>query len=353
VPLVTLTHEVPMMPSTGIAILGADHGYRWANQAQCALTGWDLTALRALSQSEVTAPDDLDTELAALSPLHAGRCEEVSWRRRFGRYDGVRRWCRVTAHALRDPGGSLHEMVWMVEADAPSTDPLPATLDLVVRRLRGDHECIAATLSHDAVQPTRMISSYAGLIEQRLRGRPAQSELDHLSAIQRASDELRALLRETVAYLRVPERLTAPVRANLRGCAEAVALRLAGEFPGLSLAVLGDLDLAIEIEPLECCLRAALVFAWARSPTGKVEITGSAPPGWKVLEIVAPGAALGEGDTDRLFQLGARITLGDRPGTVLPGLAVARRIVEGAGGAMEIAGSGGAVRITMRFASDS
>ena len=333
----------------GVAILGADHVYRWANPAHIMLTGWDLPTLRALSHLDTIAAEDVDAELAALSPLHAGRCEVVTWRRRFGREDGVRCWCGVTAHAVRNADGSLHEMIWIVEPDVLVPGEPAADSDTILRQLRADHELIAGVLSHDGVQPTRMISSYAGLIEQRLRDGPAASELGYLASIQRANDELRELLRETVDYLRVPDHLEAGIPSNLRRCAETVVMRLAESLPGLHLQVISDLDITIESEHLEQCLRAALIFIWARSLSGSVEVRGSSRPGWLHITIVAPGAKLYEGDTDRIFKVGARISLANHLGTRLPGLAVARRIARSTGGDVTITGTDTAVMVTLSF----
>lgn len=345
---VTMALALAKVPC-GLAILGADQRYRWANPAHLALTGRELSELCALPYRGITDPDDLDTELNALASLHAGRCEVVSWRRRFGREGGVRRWCGVTAHAQRDSDHALQAMIWIVEPD-PSTDgSVTAALESALRRMRSDHEQVAALLSHDAVQPTRMISSYAGLIEQHLRGGRASPDLGHVASIQRASDELRELLRETVSYLRVPDRLDSLTPVFLRQCTERVVARLALKTPGLSFRVTTDIELKFENEQVERCLHAALIFAWARSQSGLVEVNGIFHSQWAEIVVNAPDAVLCEGDNERIFRLGARIIKPDRTEPLFPGLAVARRIVQSTGGEVEVVGDDAGVHLRLRF----
>jgi signal transduction histidine kinase len=330
----------------GVAVLGADHRYRWANPAHLALTGLDLAALQALPYQDITGCDDVDQELDALGRLHAGASQQVQWRRRFGPPDG-RRWCEVTAHARRAADGSLATMIWMVQPDASGSPDGAA--DLALRELHGDLARIAALLSHDALQPTRMISSFAGLLEQRLRGGPAEGEIRHLQSMQQASDDLRDLLREATLFLRVRDRVSSPAPVSLRRCAEAAAARLAALVPGLALSCPGDLEVMLEAEDLTICLQAALALAWARSASGALEIGGTALPAGSEVVVSAPGAAMQQGDGDRAFMLGARIALSGRPGTMLPGLAVAQRIAQRSGGGIVVEDRAGALRVVLRF----
>ncbi len=340
-----------------VAIVGANHRYRWLNERHRRLIGAPRSGLSALG--ELTAADDRDAELEALAPLHAGRGSLAVWRRRFGGDPG-RRWCTVTAHARRQADDRLDAMVWLIEPD-PLPDPAAGATgagtvagtgagdELVLRRMRTEREQVAALLAHDGVQATRLISSFVGLIVRGLDRNTAAIDARHLDPIRQTSDQLRELLREALGYLRVPERVTCQAPVGLRHSAGAVVTRLGPTMPGLVLRVLTDLDVALDAEHFECCLGAALVFAWARARAGVVELSGSSQPGHQELAIVVPGGALQAGDAERCFQLGARFALGDRPGSVLPGLAVARRIAAASGGGLTISDAGGSLRISLRI----
>lgn len=336
--------------SCGIAILDSDHRYRWANPAHLRLTGHGLDELRALAYQDITAADDADGELDALAGLHQGRCERAVWRRRFGPATGVRRWATVTAHAVRGSDGSLASMIWIVTPDGEgeATSGSGGGLDLALREALADHERIAGLLSHDAVQPTRMISSYAGFIAQKLRESPGDPVLKHVVTMQQASDDLRELLREAVAYLRVPQRPPAPESSRLRPAVDAVVARLAASVPSLVARCNDDAEIGIAASDLESCLHAAIALAGIRSPSGQVEIGVIREPDRDQVTVIAPDAVLRDGDTDRIFMLGARIQSADGSGSLQPGFSVARRIAVRSGGGVEVDGNGG-LRVVLSF----
>jgi len=326
----------------GVAIITAGHCIRWANTRMTVLTGEDLATLQGLTCTEVTAPDDRDAEREALSPLHAGRCTTAEWRRRFGPLHGVRRWCTVTAHGRYAADGELRDMLWLVQPDPTPNDPAVLAAARRQTYLRGERAGLAALLSHDAVQATRMISSYAGLAAQGLSTGMVTVDARHLMAIQQASTDLGAMLRQAVACLRVPDQLVVSLPHLPPGALAAAVANVVEQLALPAIRVQGDLVIDLEVEQLERCLQPVLEYAVASSALGQVVVSASLVDFCQVIEVTAHGATVEPAQAARAAQLGARTANGR-----LTGLAVAQAILVATGGGLTIACTGGMLVLSL------
>lgn len=102
-----------------MALIAADGSIIQANRSLCRMLGFTRNELHALNSSDITHPDDLQTEVEQnrrLAAADIGRYELVQ---RYVRKNGETIWVRLSVSAARqNPGGPVH-FIAQVEGVAP------------------------------------------------------------------------------------------------------------------------------------------------------------------------------------------------------------------------------------------
>jgi len=91
----------------GAAIIGLDHRFIRANEAFCRFIGYSEEELRALTFSEITHPEDLDTDLEQVQRMEEEEIEQYQTEKRCIRKDGQVVWGRVSYRLIRDENGRI------------------------------------------------------------------------------------------------------------------------------------------------------------------------------------------------------------------------------------------------------
>jgi PAS domain S-box-containing protein len=99
----------------GIAVVGPDGRWLWANQTYCDLVGYGHGEMMGLSSRDLTHPEDLDTYLTLARQLLAGEIATYSTRKRFVRKDGSIACTNLTASLVRTPEGQPDCSIEVVE----------------------------------------------------------------------------------------------------------------------------------------------------------------------------------------------------------------------------------------------
>jgi len=95
------------LPQVGIAITSPDKGWIEANQALCDLLGFGWEELRSLTWSELTYPDDLETDLPLFQRVMQGEIDNYAMDKRFVRKDGGIVWVALSVHCIRNDDGGV------------------------------------------------------------------------------------------------------------------------------------------------------------------------------------------------------------------------------------------------------
>ena len=90
---------------TAIGKLAPDGRFLLVNQAFCELTGYSSDELTCGAFQQITHPDDLGFDVAALQALLAGEADRYSRDKRYVRRNGRELWVRVTVSLVRDARG--------------------------------------------------------------------------------------------------------------------------------------------------------------------------------------------------------------------------------------------------------
>jgi PAS domain S-box-containing protein len=100
------------LSAVGVAQLDLDTGrFVRVNQRLCEILGYPEAELLARRSSELTHPEDLDRDLAAVLPVLCGEADRWDIEKRHVRADGGVSWVAVTGRLVRDPSGRPHQTV--------------------------------------------------------------------------------------------------------------------------------------------------------------------------------------------------------------------------------------------------
>jgi len=184
----------------GMAILDGDGRITHASLALCKLLGFTQMGLFGLGLSEVTHPDDVETEIEQRKRLASGEIDGYQLVQRLVREDGAPAWVLLSVSACRRISGLPVQYVLQVESsgghlsignDAPP-DALESLLDEAV------HE-IGNTL-------TPLMVNTQLIVEQSTTGEISDAAHVIFNSARRIAFTLRRLrglkdLHQSVAYL--------------------------------------------------------------------------------------------------------------------------------------------------------
>ncbi len=97
--------------AVGIAELATDGSFLRVNRRYAELLGYAPDELTELRYQDVTAPDDLERNLAEMALLLEGRASTYTTEKRYIRKDGAVRWVELTVSAVPGADGKPEELV--------------------------------------------------------------------------------------------------------------------------------------------------------------------------------------------------------------------------------------------------
>ena len=99
----------------GIAHVGLDGQWLWANQKLCDILGYSHDQLARLTFQDVTRPEDLAEELANRHAALEGRISSYAMQKRYIRQDGATIWAHLTVSLARTSAGDPDYFIYVVE----------------------------------------------------------------------------------------------------------------------------------------------------------------------------------------------------------------------------------------------
>ncbi len=320
----------------------ADGRLRWVNAAWERLMGWPMEELYARPYLDFIHPDDVAKVVAFAERLaHMPPGESLQLEARACRRDGSYRWLRCSAAVA----GGAEPMVYLSGTDV--TD-LHDALDELARRSRelersnAELERFAGVVSHDLRSSLTSVAGFLVLLERRYGEELSEHARELLASAGEASARMRSLVDDLLAYARVGHSGRAPEPLDVGALARRVAAAVA---PAATLE-LGELPvvraLPREFEQLLANLigNAAKFVAPGTPPVIRLSAFPDAE-GWR-FELADNGIGIDTRHAERIFGMFDRLHAGDAyPGTGI-GLAIAAKVVEGAGGRIWVKpGAGG------------
>jgi PAS domain S-box-containing protein len=305
---------------------------RWVNAAWERGLGWTAAELFARPYLDFIHPADRERVAEFADALgHMPPGESLQLEARALRSGGDYRWLRVSAAVA----GGGEPLVYLSGTDV--TD-LHDALDELARRTRelersnAELDRFAAVVSHDLRSALTSVGGFLSLLERRHGGELGDEALGLTHSALEGARRMRALVDDLLAYARVGHSGRAPEMVDVTELAERVAQIVApdarvhvGALP-MVRALPGELE-----QLLSNLLENAAKFV---APQTRAEIRVSAERedgGW-CFEVADNGIGIPVPHAERIFGMLERLHGGDAYRGTGIGLAIAQKVVEGAGG---------------------
>jgi PAS domain S-box-containing protein len=310
----------------------ADGRLRWVNDAWERMMGWPLEELYARPYLEFVHPDDVAKVAAFAEQLaHMPPGESLQIEARARRRDGSYRWLRCSAAVA----GGDESMVYLSGTDV--TD-LHEALEQLARRTgelersNAELERFAGVVSHDLRSSLTSVAGFLTLLERRHGGELSAEAHGLLRSAGEASARMRSLVDDLLAYARVGHSGRRPEDVDVAALARRVADAIAPDavFEMTELPVVRALPR--EFEQLLANLIGNAVKFVATGTRPAMRLSAEPEPGGWRFELADNGIGIEPRHAGRVFAMFQRLHGGDAyPGTGI-GLAIAAKVVEGAGG---------------------
>src|SRR3954447_13103959 len=303
----------------------AEGRLRWVNAAWERTMGWSEDELYARPYLDFVHPDDR-VKVAAfaerLTRLPPGESLQIETRAR--RRAGDYRWLRVSAAVA----GVEEPMVYLSGIDV--TDLHEALGELA--RSNDELDRFASVVSHDLRQSLTAVCGYLALLDSR-HGEALGDDAHYLlESAREGGERMRALVDDLLAYARVGHSGRRPEPVDPAAVVQRLAPPTA---PGAELA-LADLPVVRarprEFEQLLANLLGNAAKFVAPGVRPEIAVGAVREDGRWRFEVADNGIGIAPPLAERIFGMFQRLQrTEDYPGTGI-GLAIAQKIVQGAGG---------------------
>ncbi len=152
----TLFFESCERAPVGMAHVGVQGDWRWANARLCELLGYSRDELRRLTARDLTYPEDQAASDALITDMLSSRRERASIEKRYVRKDGQIVWALLNASLARDTSGEPDHFISVIE-------------DISERRERDEARTRAlGVVTHELNTPLTSLSLRVRLLRNRL-----------------------------------------------------------------------------------------------------------------------------------------------------------------------------------------
>ena len=310
----------------------ADGRLRWVNDAWERMMGWSLQELYARPYLDFVHPDDVaKVEAFAQQLMRMPPGDSLQLEVRAQRRDGAYRWLRCSAAVA----GGDEPMVYLSGTDV--SDLHEALEQLAHRtgeleRSNAELERFASVVSHDLRSSLTSVAGFLALLERRHGGELSGEARGLLASAGEAGARMRSLVEDLLAYARVGHSGRQPEDVDVEALARHVAAAMAPE-AALEIGPLPVVRaLPREFEQLLANLIGNAVKFVAPGVRPRMRLTAEPEPGGWRFELADNGIGIEPRHAGRVFAMFQRLHGGDAyPGTGI-GLAIAAKVVEGAGG---------------------
>jgi len=156
--------------AAGIAMVAPDGRWLRVNRKLCEIVGYDPHELLARTFQDITHPDDLDADQAAVGRMLKHEIETYTREKRYVRKDGRPVWVNLTVALVRRQDGAPHHFVSVIE-DIQARKDVEAALKESRENLRLFIEHAPASLAMFDREMRYLVASRRWLNEYGLGGR--------------------------------------------------------------------------------------------------------------------------------------------------------------------------------------
>jgi PAS domain S-box-containing protein len=228
----------------GMAITSSEGVFKRVNRALGDLLGYQRSELEGRHFLAITHVDDGGVSSEALRALAAGEVDDVRLEKRYLHREGHTVWVRLLLAGLRDPDGSLREIVTCVQ-DVTDRHFVAQALAESEERFRSAFEqaamgMILSTVQGYVVRVNRSVCTMLGYEERELRTLDMQA-VTHPEDWATEEPRMAALLRGDERTYEVEKRFRHRTGRDVWAHATVSVVRDAGQVPYLFITEVQDL----------------------------------------------------------------------------------------------------------------
>lgn len=322
-----------------LCVAGLDGYFKEINPAFERVLGYGRGELLARAFIQFIHPEDRARTSAEMERLSRGELT-VDFENRYRAKDGSYRWLAWRATPIPEEG-----LVFAVARDVTLQKALEIRLEKQASELarsNADLEQFAYVASHDLMAPLRAIENLAEWVEEDMPPDLPDSVREHLHELRRRVKRLQAMTDDLLEYSRAGRGEEAWERVDTAKLVCEIADMLAPRAGFEVVAGAGLPVLETARTPLEQVLRNLIANALAHhdGERGRVLVEAADRGNAIDFRVVDDGPGVPDEAREKIFQMFFRLAPEGGPGSGL-GLALARRLVERAGGRIWVESASG------------
>jgi PAS domain S-box-containing protein len=339
----TLIDHAPV----GIVDVGPGGEILRVNQRFCQITGYRADELLTMRKQDITHPDDVAADTAALERLRSGEIDSYTLQMRYIRKDGGVVWAEMNAAVVRDALGAptvivnaVRDITAQLQAEA-AVQALTTELEARVQERTADLERVNQNLesftfsvSHDLRAPLRAMSGFSQALVEDYGELLDQTGRDYTAHIQAATEQMAALIDDLLHLSREARAEVHLGPVDLSAEVAAIIADLQARDPGrkVRFAVEDGVRVVADRTLIRTVLQNLIENAWkftSKRDDALIEFgTTSAEDAGTCCFVRDNGAGFDPEYADKLFQPFQRLhAMADFPGTGI-GLASAAGIIQ-------------------------
>jgi PAS domain S-box-containing protein len=328
--------------AVGIAIFSPDDHFVEVNAALTEITGYTQSELLAMTEMDLTHPEDRAAAEERYAHLMAGAESEVASEKRFVRKTGEAIWVRVSTSAVRADEGQVLNTISLIEEITyrRQAEEALAAQAAELARSNADLQQFAWVTSHDLREPIRNLIAFSQLLSLRYKNKLDDEGHRALEFMESSARRMELLVRDLLSYSRVVNAEERGfTRVSLSGALDWAMSNLQVSLDDARAAVIrGELpdvcgDEVQIVQLLQNLLSNALKYRGATPPD--IHVSGVRRDGIVEISVKDNGMGIDPRYHERVFGLFKRLHGPEIQGTGL-GLAICRKIVERHGGSIRV-----------------
>ena len=324
----------------GMVIMGADGRLERYSRSFAAMLGYDGNELIGTDFRDLTHPEDLPGDEAALAQMHTGAIDSFRREKRYLTKSGDVVWGDVAVVAIRDNAGAVRKLsVQLVDVTgAKANEAYRVHVALLEDKAR-EMEQFAYLASHDLRQPILTLQGYLEALREDYDDRLDDGGRGYLSTMESAVERMDAMIKGLLDYTRLSK------TRDLEEVDVAQVVRQAvDDLEALRKSTGGRIDVGtlptlrghrVELGQVFLNLLSnALKYRRPGVPPVVVVTCARVSGGYEFC-VADNGRGISASDRDRIFGLFQRVGLDEGDGSGI-GLASCKTIVERHGGTIGV-----------------
>lgn len=337
--------------AVGMAHLDIEGHYLRVNDRLCDILGYSRAELLQKTFMEITHPDDLEVDLAAMAQQVRGELPHHSMEKRYLHKDGSYLWTNMTAAVVFDEAEEPDYGIVVVQDISARKVAEQALLELTVTLDARVHERTAElersnleldqfayVASHDLKAPLRGIDHLAGWIMEDVGETLPPTSRQHLETLRGRVHRMDQLLEDLLLYSRVGRQPTQIEVVNSHKLIRQL-VDLLNPPATFTVTIVEPMPtFRTRRVPLELVLRNLIgnAIKHHHRDDGQIEIAAQEQEGWVEFRVQDDGPGIDLAFHKRMFQLFQTLQPRDEVEGSGIGLAIVKKAVDLMGGEITV-----------------